>query len=960
MVTLTEEGVAASAMQSMKQNGGEMKTSSWGHLHLHTNFSVQDGMAPPVDMVERAARYKQPMIATTDHGVMSGTVKAYKSAKKHGLAYFPGIEAYIIDPKVDMAGLEESSNAARFHLGILARNLKGYHGLVNLSTLSYTRPRYSRFPRLLVDDLFQYGAEYGSDWIITTGCVFGLVERALIDDGFDSARGVLRTLKTVTPNLYVEIQKHNIVDNDAVNPMGEEWLIDEMISLAHVESLPLIATQDCHYLDQQDKSAHALMKRMLYGGSEDEFPGDSFHLCSTGWMQEKFHPIVWDAVERSCTDILNLNELSIPQLDSYTAHVPEVNKTPDTVLRAKCLDALDKYSKADDLHEYKARLDYELDVIREVKMANYFLLVLQCVDYVRSRKVPVESRGSANGSLVLFLLGVTQVDPLIWGTDFDRFMARDRIQAPDVDIDIADKDRHVILEYLENLEINGQRYKTSAIGTYMNLGQAENDLGDTGSAFNTYIGYLKKKYMEDAWAEEKQKAEQQDRKPVKYKAEEHGSVMFNMSDDSKIKTLEAVKDIHPEDYVGLRRIIDMKSVYKSRGKHAGGILISGDDVDIESFVPQMMIPGTKEDSIVTQYTMKDVEQFGLLKMDWLGQTSLSVMSKCMEFLGKEDVTDFSWIPFDDPKVLKFVTSRKNHVGIFHLENYPKSVAMAELKPRSTADFMIHQAYSMPGAADSGAKNIYLARRTSKKIAYDYDHQILHDVFDETLGVMLFQEQVLDVCRGVGMGGTELTNFFSIIKDSGSGAVERNRKRLAEAKPRFIDLSTNARLKPEEIEWVWKQMVAMGGYAFNKAHAAGYGIRSYRTAYLKFYHPVEYMAALLYCWAGSSTTIRAGRQKVKKEDHYLKDARSMGLKFRAVNINRSKANWTVDSGAIRKGFLSVAGIGPAAATNLETGQPYTDLTDLANRAKVSGGPRYLKDGDLIGVLAKLDLIEALDF
>ena len=948
-------GVSTTITRRFKKN-----TSPWFHTHAHSQFSPQDGMNTVDDMIDRAVRYNQPALALTDHGLMSGTVKLYTGAKKAGILPFPGIEAYIIDPKIDASGLDDAGDAQRYHLGIIALDLKGYQGLVKLSTLSFTRPRFNRFPRLLLDDLLEYGREYGKHWMITTGCVFGLVEKHLIDEGPDVATGIVRTLQAVTPNLYVELQRHNIVNNDDVNPLGEDALVAGMLDIADDLGLPIIATADCHYLDQKDKSAHAMMKRMLYGGKEDEFPGDSFHMCSTGWQAEKWDEDIWSRVERSCSDILELNKLKIPQLDNYTAAVPEVSTTPDKVLKKKCYEALYQYIEGEELSQYEERLEYELDVISAVDMANYFLLVLQCVEYVRSRNVPVESRGSANGSLVLYLLGVTQVDPLIWGTDFDRFMARDRIEAPDVDIDIADKDRHVILEYLAELEINGQRYKTSQIGTFMNLGQAEKDEGDTGSAFNSYIGYLKKKYLADAWDAEKAEAAEEGRKPVKRVADEAGSIAFNSSEDSKITTLHQVQEIHPEDYEGLRRIIDMRSVYKSKGKHAGGILISGEEVDIDSFVPLMLIPGTSEDSIVTQYTMKDVEKLGLLKIDWLGQTSLSVMSKCMEFLGREDVTDFSWIPFDDKKVMDFVCSRKNHVGLFHLENYPKSVAMQELKPKTTADFMIHQAYSMPGAADSGAKDIYLARRHQKNIHYDYEHQLLHDVFDITLGVMLFQEQVLDVCRGIGMGSKELQSFFKIVKDSGSGARERNLQRLNESKPRFIELATGIGLTQAEIEWVWKQTLAMGGYAFNRAHAAGYGIRSYRTAYLKLYHPTEYMAALLYCWAGSSTQIRVGKTKVKKEDHYYKDARRMGIRFRPVQINSSQANWSVSKGGIRKGFLSVAGIGPAAAMNLQTSQPYEDITDLATRGKISGGPAFLKNGEMKGVLAKLESIDALIF
>jgi len=927
--------------------------SNFLHLHAHSNMSVQDGMSSVELMVERAARYGQPGLALTDHGSLGGGVQLYKAAKQYGIKPILGIEAYIIDPKVDLAGLEESADADRYHLGILALDLKGYQGLVGLSTLSNTRPRYSRFPRLLVDDLLKFGREYGDHIAVTTGCVFGFVEKQLTQGGYEAALRATRVLQQMTPNLYVELQKHNIPDG--FNEMPEGEVIDAMLGIADELSLPIVATADCHYLDQSHQEAHALMKRMLYGGKEDEFPGDPFHLCSAGWMKEKWSDDTWDRFEQSYTDILNKANLVIPQLEKFQVAIPEVSKTPDKVLYKECYKKLVAMGVDDD-DIYVNRLDYELEVINHLKMANYFLLVLQCVQAMKDEGYTVETRGSGNGSLVLYLLGVTSVDPIVWGTDFDRFMAKDREGAPDVDIDIADSVRHFIIDYLNKLEINGIRYKTSQIGTLSQLGQAADS--DTGSAFNTYISSLRQVLEREEWEKEKELAKAEDRKAVKSTADKKAKERFTANGYHTIKTLQDVKRRMPEDYEGLKQIIDMKSVYKSRGAHAGGILVSSEDVRIEDFVPQMLIASS--DTMVSQYTMKDVEQLGLLKMDWLGQTSLTVMSKCMEYLGK-DTTDFSWIPNDDDKTLRFVVSQKNHVGLFHLDQYSKSSAMVELKPKSTADFVIHQAYSMPGAADSGAKDIYLARRRSKTWTPDYQHPALHEVFKDTNGVMLFQEQVLGVCRAIGMIGSELTSFFKVVKDSGSGARERNLKRLAESRPRFNELAYGVGFTEKETDWVWNQILAMGGYGFNKAHAVGYGIRSYRTAYLKRHHPLEYAAALLYCWAGSNTKIRVRGKEIKKEEHYLSDIKRSGIKILPVVINKSKAAWSIDyeKQGIRRGYSSLPGVGIAVAAKIANGQPYASMEDFCERSGVSGTKPYLKDGSLIGVVKTLVEMGALD-
>lgn len=407
----------------MKIKLPKKKSSPYFSAHVHSNLSTGDGMNKVVDMVYRAHQYGQPALALTDHGNMSGTVQLYKETKALGMKCFPGSELYIIDPKFDKSNLDQADDKTqRYHLGILALNLKGYQGLVKLSTLSFTRPRFSRFPRLLVDDLLDFGEEYGNDIALTTGCVFGLVERPLWEDGLEAAEGALNALKSVTPNLYVELQKHGIPDDQTEMP--EDELIANMLDLADRHSLPIIATPDCHYSDQRYQTAHTLMKKMLYNNNEEDgFPGDSYHLPSESWISEKFEPHVWSRVLDSCQGLLDKNTLVIPQLDTFTAHVPEISKTADQDLYTRCFASLMRYDvKPDDFPEYSARLEHELKVIKAIGVANYFLLVLLCVEYLNSKEVPIEARGSANGSLVCFLLGITQVDPILWGTSFERFL----------------------------------------------------------------------------------------------------------------------------------------------------------------------------------------------------------------------------------------------------------------------------------------------------------------------------------------------------------------------------------------------------------------------------------------------------------------------------------------------------------------------------------------------------------
>jgi len=891
------------------------KQSDWFHLHTHSAFSQLDGMSKVPAMVAKAARMGQKALAITDHGSMASTVQLYKAAKQHGIAPFPGVEAYLIDPDVDTT----DSKAARYHVGLVARTLDGYRGLVGLVSASHSRPRFSRFPRITLDDLTELSDDYADDIILTTGCYFGLVQQTLVNNGPDAAERVVKMYAQMFPHTIMELQHHSIchdAEGDA-KVYDDDLIVSELVTIADQVGIPVMATQDSHYLNQGDKAAHSMMKRMIYGGSEDEFPGDSFHLSTTDWTAEHYDPAVWQRVEETSRHLLALNEVSIPPLDTFKAYVPQTVRKPQQVITNQCLTALDTYLKDNKLSRkrktYEERLSYELDVINDLGMAGYFTLVCTYVEWCRKQNVCIEARGSANGSLVCFLLGITQVDPIIWGTFFERFLSRDRMKPPDIDMDVEHHSHGDLIDYLS------QTFDTMRIGTWNNLGvNAEGK----GGVMVTYQSYITRQLATPA-----------ERAVVR----------------EKLQTIDDVELYSRKDYRGLRRLQDIGGAYRSYGTHPGGILISSDKQSLDDWIPRMFIANSEKS--VSQYSMDDVEQLGFLKLDILGQKTLTKMRYCQELMGRSDPTDFSWIPNNDSAACALIRKGEPDSGLFHFGGASKAKGGRELRVKSTKDCVLAQALYMPGAVDSGEKDRYIQRRRdpAERAAVTYHHPVYKKALEMTYGTVIFQEQVLQIMQGLGMSVASFNTLLKVVKTSGSGAVS-NEGRMQSVRQEFDDRCTE--LKVVDPDAAWDQLTGFVAYGFNLAHATGYGIRAYRDAYLKAHFPLEWYTALLRSYSGDD-----------KEKSYIRSARKLGIRILPPDVNISDESWTLDRQrkAIRRGLTTIKGVGDKAATEIVANAPYDDieeLIDLTDSRAVTGGKTYTKDGQLSGVLAKLQEAGAL--
>lgn len=916
--------------------------SNYFASHAHSQFSTLDGMTTVQSMVDKVVKLGQPGMALTDHGTMGGVVKGYKTSQVAGIKFFPGFEGYLIDPDYgDWENPRKGDRVGRYHYGLLALTERGYKGLVKLVSLTHTRPRFNRFPRTTLGDLATFGRDYGEDVALTTGCYFGWVTQSLLRDEQEAAR-IVKVLASWFPNTFVELQNHNIFHEDTKN--HDRFIVESLHRIAQQAGLPVLAGQDSHYCDQSQKPAHALMKRMTYGEGEDnEFPGDSFHLASSEWMHEHFEE-QWDDIEDGHGRLLELHDVRIEPLDKFVIDVPSLKGVlnPRKRLHGLVERALTEYldgkgvePESKEEQAYYDRALHELDTIDHLKMWTYFLIWVTFVRWCRDEHIAIEARGSANGSLVCFLLGITQIDPIQWGTMFERFLSKDRLKPPDVDMDIEDAERPRAVAYLLSL------FDSAQIGTYAKLGSSINEDGEeTGSVLVSWLSGKRRECQAIASQRVEKKGE----------ADTYARNLFNKR-YGHVKAMRDVGTVSQRDLSGLRTLASMNSVYRSYGVHPGGVLLSGDRVKIDDYIPTMLVASSN--TRVTMYDMHDVEEFGLLKMDVLGQATLRTMRIAQELIGRDNPTDFGWIEDDDREACKILREGRVDNGVFHFEGYTKAKGGRELGIKNTKDAVLAQALYMPGAMETGQTEHYVRCRKDARARreVEYIHPIFEHVLKETYGAVVFQEQVIDIMRGLGMDIAGINTFFKVVKDSGKGATQRNTERMNEVKKQFARLCKKNGIR--DVEAAWQQTAGFVSYGFNRNHATGYGVRAYRCAYLKAHYPLEFMTALLQTWAGR-----------KKEAKYIREARRLGIRILPPLVNVSGVSWSIDRqhGAIRKGLTSIPGIGDTTAVQIAEAGPYESLEDMIERlpARVmTGGKNYLEDGRITGTIAKLNDVGALD-
>jgi DNA polymerase-3 subunit alpha len=862
-----------------------IKKKIW-NLHSHSQFSANDALPRVQDMVDTVVGYGQPALGLTDHGNMAGSAQLYKACKQAGILPFPGSELYIVNSR-------EDKKAKRHHMCVVAYSTEGYNNLCNLSSMSNVN--FYNKPLLDMHDL----AELSSQGLLkgiagTSGCYFGFVVQAIATGDMDRAKSILCSYaKWFGDKFYVELQNHNI---DHGNGLTDDSVADILLDLATELGIPAILTQDSHYCDQHDKVVHETLKRLVAYGSDSEdavFPGDGFHLADTEWFVDHHNERRLSAGTEGLSDLLDSHTLQIKELDSYSYNIPFTVEDPLKEISDRCYLELEKRDLLKPA--YQQRLQEELEVIEHTRMAGYLNLVAEVTDWCANNTVYTTTRGSASGSLVCWLLKITQVDPIKYGLSFERFISKDRTKPPDVDLDVEHEQRDKLISWLS------ERFAVTQIGTWLTHSLTGDDESGKGSI---RVRYYASKRRQGAVLQEWNQIPSEEK-----------NALFKLADNNAIS---------------------------SYGTHAAGLVVTTTKSEFDKLIPTMWVASSE--TMVTQYPMDDIEDFGMVKLDVLGSKTLTVINKTIKMLGRDFSEGLDWIPLNDSKTFTAI-SKGDTDGVFQLEGWTTKREISKLKPTKLRDVVDAMALFRPATMNSGATETYLSRR-AKKTKIPQRHEFLMATTNDTQGIFLFQEQVISVLREIGLEAVDLTKFLKAVKASnsnigGAGDViqgfERQIKQLCD------DYGFNS----DDYEFIWESATGFAAYGFNKAHSMAYGVTAYRCAYLMVHYPVEFHTALLDVSSGSP-----------KEDNYVSATRARNIKIKIAHVNESNESYTISKNGkyIRKGLRSIKGLGPASAKKIVAARPedgYESTKQFARLTKVSGTKPYLETGDMeVGTFGKL--------
>ncbi len=857
---------------------------SFVHLHNHTEYSLLDGAQRIPEMVSRAKQLGMPALAISDHGAMFGTQEFYRECKAQGVKPIIGMEAYVAPDGMNVkSGREENQT---YHLLLLAKNKKGYHNLCKLATASALQGFYYK-PRIDHEIL----REYSEGLISTTTCLGSEVNQYLLQGNYEKAKNTAAMYRDIfgKENFFVELQDHNLEEQRRIKP--------GLLQIASELGLELVATNDSHYLCKGDAEAHDVLLCIQTGrkvGDSDrmKFETEEFYLKTESEMSELFADTP-SAIENTVaiSDMVDLD------LESDRAELPDP-KIPDGFEPNSYLRHLSEagLSKMNDTSEFaKERLAYELKVIEQTGFAKYFLLVREFADFSRNSGIYFGVRGSAAGSLVSHCIGITDVDPLKYNLTFERFLNPERIQMPDIDMDFEDARRQEVIDYVK------QRFGDDHVAQIITFGTlgAKAAIRDAGRALGMPLPDVDRlakliPTIPVGWTIEKALNEVAEFRSA-----------YKSSNDLK-KLIDTAKKI--------------EGVSRNAGVHAAGIVISK-----EALSERVPLTKSQDNQIVTQFPMGDLEKIGLLKMDFLGLSNLTVLAKAVENIKKTKgiLIDVQNIPLNDSKTYEML-GRGETTGVFQLESDGMRRAITAMKPDSVLDLTALVALYRPGPMDHIQS--YINGKHGKRKP-EYLHELMKPILEETYGVIVYQDQVLQLVRN--LAGFSLGKADILRRAMG----KKDKFLLDSMKIEFIEGTKNNGIPTDIAEAVWVLLEPFAGYAFNKAHAVCYAMIAYQTAYLKSNFPVEYMAALLGVY----------REKEDRVVMFIEEARKMGLKVLPPDINLSSVDFTIENphgdAKIRFGLGAIKGIGDAAIQSIlnsrESGA-YSHLYEFAVRVRELGG------------------------
>ena len=835
-----------------------MRHADFVHLHVHSDYSLLDGAGSIPKYVQRATELNMPALALTDHGSMFGAVFFYKMAIKSGLKPIVGCELYVtkgnrFEKKAPKRGAWESLN----HIILLARDMEGYKNLMKLSSRGYTEGFYYK-PRVDFDLL----AEHSGGVLALGACIKGLVSDEIIKDRPGEARALAGRLRDIygEDNFYFEIQDHGLPE--------EEKATGGLLELSKEMGIPVVATNDCHYIHRSDAKAQDVLLCIQTGRDFDDpnrlrFANDLFYLKTPEEMKELFKDVpeaITNTIE--VAEKCNLEmELGVVQLPRFP--IPEGYENADAYLESLVREGL-KRRYPESPPEAAERLQYELRIIEQMKYSGYFLIVKDLIDRAREMGISVgPGRGSAAGSIVSYCLGITDIDPLEFGLLFERFLNPERISMPDIDIDFCDRRRDEIIGYVA--EKYG-RESVSQIITFGTLG-ARAAIRDVGRVLKVPLSDV-------------------DRIAKLIPAEV--GITLDGALDRVAELKQAADSAEYGELIALSR--KLEGLARHASTHAAGVLITpGKLID---YVP--LYRGNRGE-IVTQYDMKSVEDIGLLKMDFLGLTTLSIIEDALRMIKERHGVDIvpSEIGIDDPEVYAML-SRGDTIGIFQLESSGMRDLLRRIAPERFEDIVAINALYRPGPLSSEMVDLFIKRKRGQK-EIDYEHPLLEPILKDTYGVILYQEQVIEIANK--MAGFSKGQGDILRKAMGKKEIEV----MDQQRRNFVRGAVANKIKEDLAERIFGKIAYFAGYGFNKSHSAAYAMLSYQTAYLKTKYPAEFMAACLSSEIGNTDRIVT----------LLEETRRMGINVLPPDVNESRFDFRVKDEGIRFGLQAIKNVGRAA-------------------------------------------------
>jgi DNA polymerase-3 subunit alpha len=848
------------------------------HLHVHTQYSLLDGAAAIENLLQKTKDLGMPALAITDHGVMYGCLKFYQQALKLGVKPILGCELYMAPrglkdkvPKVD-------DNLS--HLVLLAENETGYRNLLKLVSIANVEGFYYK-PRIDLEAL----RKHAQGLIGLSGCLSGVIARPVLENKLEEAGKQVVIYQAIfgRESFYIELQYQALAEQRNLNRT--------LAGLASEYNAPLVATNDVHYLNREDAEVHDVLLCIQTGKTVDDpnrmkFATPEFYLKSQAEMGE-----IFTDYPAALANTLQITERCQAQFQTGKFHMPQYQipgetTNPGQYLEKLCREAIAARNlKWDETRE--ERLRFELDTINDMGFPGYFLIVHDLVDFAKQHRIMVgPGRGSAAGSLVAYLLGITSLDPIELGLIFERFLNPERISMPDIDIDFCYERRNEVITYVR------QRFGVDRVAQIITFGTmaARAAVRDVGRALGLPYGDVDR--------------------VAKMIPNELGITITDAKNQSpglhdliagnpKIERLIAIAE-------------KVEGFPRHASTHAAGVVISG-----EPLTDYLPLAASNEGEVITQFPMEDIEALGLLKMDFLGLRTLTVLRDTLAFVqqnrGQTIVLD--QITLEDST--SFAGLQKgNTLGIFQLESAGIRRLLIRLKPEHISDLTALMALYRPGPLGSGMVDDYIKGRHGQK-NITYLHPLLEPILQETYGVILYQEQVMKIVSAI--GGFTLGEADLVRRAMGKKKPEV----LAAMREKFINGAINKGANRETAVAIFDLIAYFAGYGFNKSHSAAYALVVYQTAFFKFNYPQEYMAALLTSVMGNSDKIGL----------YIEECRSLGLKILPPDVNTSQASFSPEKEGIRFGLLGIKNVGIGAIERIITSRqnrPYRSLFDFWQR------------------------------